>query len=232
MLPSNTDQQTILFLAANPKDKGRQRLDQELRDIAEGLQRAQKRDQFTLEQRLAVRPRDIRRAILDVDPQIIHFSGHGEEKAGLVFEDDMGNAKQVDGAALAGLFELFAAQITCVVLNGCYSEVQAEAIAQHIPYVIGMNQAIVPEAAIAFAVGFYDALGAGRPIEFAYNLGCNAIRIEGIAEHLTPVLLKQSTDGKAKVQPKPDTFSSVSHSIPRIDMFTNIKAGGDIGLTH
>lgn len=195
--------QVILFLAANPKDTSRLRLDQELRDIGEGLQRAQKRDQFNLEQRLAVRPRDIQRAMLDVAPQIVHFSGHGTGQAGLVFEDEIGNTKLVDGTALAGLFELFADQIQCVVLNGCYSEVQAKAIAQHIPYVIGMNQAIGDKAAIAFAVGFYDALGAGRPIEFAYKLGCAAIRLEGIAENLTPVLLKQEPKGNATVQPKP-----------------------------
>jgi hypothetical protein len=35
------------------------------------------------------------------------------------------------------------------------SQVQAEAIAQYIPYVIGMNQAIGDKAAIEFAVGFY-----------------------------------------------------------------------------
>lgn len=207
MPSSSTDPQTILFLVANPKDTGRLRLDQELRDIAEGLQRAQKREQFNLEQRLAVRPHDIQRAMLDISPQIIHFSGHGAGEQGLIFEDETGNAKLVDGAALAGLFELFADQIQCVVLNGCYSDVQAKAIAEHIPYVIGMNQAIGDKAAIAFAVGFYDALGAGRPIEFAYKLGCNAIRMEGIAENLTPVLLKQSTTGDAIVQPQPDVPS-------------------------
>jgi len=214
MPSSSADAQTILFLAANPKDTGRLRLDQELRDIAEGLQRAQKRDQFKLEQRSAVRPRDIQRAMLDVGPQLIHFSGHGTGEPGLIFEDDMGNAKLVDGAALAGLFELFADQITCVVLNGCYSEAQAQAIAEHIPYVIGMNQAIGDKAAIAFAVGFYDALGAGRPIEFAYKLGCTAIRMEGIAEHLTPVLLKQENTGDATIQPQPDVASPSPSASP------------------
>jgi hypothetical protein len=201
MNSSSTHSQTILFLAANPKDTTRLRLDQELRDIGEGLQRAQKRDQFKLEQRLAVRPRDIQRAMLDLNPEIIHFSGHGAGDKGLVFEDEIGNAKLVDGEALAGLFELFADQIRCVVLNGCYSEVQAKAIAQYIDYVIGMNQAIGDRAAMEFAVGFYDALGAGRPIEFAYKLGCAAIRMAGIPEHLTPVLLKKSSFGDTTIQP-------------------------------
>lgn len=93
MPSSHTEAQIILFLAANPKDTSRLRLDQELRDVAEGLHRAQKRDQFILEQRLAVRPRDIQRAMLDINPQIIHFSGHGAGEQGLIFEDELGNAK-------------------------------------------------------------------------------------------------------------------------------------------
>ncbi|MGB8698369.1 MAG: hypothetical protein WCD18_03045, partial [Thermosynechococcaceae cyanobacterium] len=60
----------------------------------------------------------------------------------------------------------------------------------HIPYVIGMNRAIRDEVARVFAVGFYDALGAGRDIEFAYKSGCVAIKIAGISEELTPVLVK------------------------------------------
>ena len=204
---------TILFLAANPKDTGRLRLDQELRDIGEGLRRSQQRDQFTLEQRLAVRPRDIQRAMLDVNPQIIHFSGHGAGEAGLFFEDEAGNTQRVDGAALAGLFALFADQIQCVVLNGCYSEVQAQAIAEHIPYVIGMNQRIGDKAAIAFAVGFYDALGAGRNVDFAYKLGCAAIQLEGIPGHLTPVLLN-AAEAETAVGPIPPSKNASSNPMP------------------
>jgi hypothetical protein len=183
--------QTILILAANPKGTPPLRLDQEVRDIGEGLQRAKHRDEFILEQKLAVRPRDIQRAMLDISPSIVHFSGHGTGDEGLVFEDETGSSKLVDGEALAGLFELFAEQLDCVVLNGCYSEVQAEAIAQHVNYVIGMKKAIGDKAAIEFAVGFYDALGAGRTVEFAYKLGCAAIRLAGIPEQLTPVLKKK-----------------------------------------
>ena len=44
-----------------------------------------------------------------------------------------------------------------------------------------MSQAVGDKAAIQFAVGFYDALGAGWSYEDAYELGCNAIAIEGIS---------------------------------------------------
>ncbi|OKH41823.1 hypothetical protein NIES2101_33695 [Calothrix sp. HK-06] len=183
-------EQTILILAANPKGTTPLRLDEEVREIDAGLERAKQRQQFVLKQKWAVRPRDIQRAMLDFNPTIVHFSGHGVDSEGLVFEDETGSAKLVDGEALAGLFDLFANQVECVVLNGCYSQVQAEAISQHINYVIGMKKAIGDTAAIEFAVGFYDALGAGKPVEFAYKFGCAAIRLAGIPEQLTPRLIR------------------------------------------
>lgn len=204
---SHPSAKTILLLAANPKGTSPLRLDQEVRDIHERLQRSQYRNTFRLEQRWAVRPRDVQLAILEVNPQIIHFSGHGFGETGLAFEDESGRVKLVEAAALAGLFELFADQIECVILNACYSEVQADAIAQYIPCVIGMNQDIGDRAALEFAVGFYDALGAGRSVEFAYKLGCSAIRMAGIAEHLTPVL-KQNA---GVTLPPPTSQTSPKH---------------------
>jgi hypothetical protein len=180
---------TILILAANPADSARLRLDEEIREIENGLGRAKHREQFTLEAKWAVRPRDVQRAMLDYEPNIIHFCGHGGGNEGIAFEDDQGNTRLVQTEALAGLFELFADKIQCVVLNACYSEVQAKAIARHVPYVVGMNKAIGDKAAVEFAVAFYDAIGAGKSIEFAYKLGRNAIQMAGIPEHLTPVLI-------------------------------------------
>jgi WD40 repeat protein len=169
---------TILILASNPKGTSVLDLDREIRDVREGLRRSQNRDEFHIEVRGAVRPIDLRRALLEVEPQIIHFCGHGTGDEGLVLEGDDGKEHLVSGETLSRLFKLFADKVECVLLNACYSEAQATAIVQHINYVIGMNREILDEAAIAFAVGFYDGIGAGKSIEMAYELGCNAIEME------------------------------------------------------
>ena len=206
----------ILILSANPKGTTPLRLGEEIREIKEGLQRAKRREQFDIESAEAVRYRDIRRAILDYEPEILHFSGHGigspaqeiehdssdrklslvpeytTESGGLVFEDETGHEKLVNAEALAELFELFSDKLECVVLNACYSEVQGRAIARNIDYVVGMNQAIGDKAAIEFAVGFYDAIGAEKSYEFAYRLGRSAINLAGIPEALTPQFLSKS----------------------------------------
>ncbi|MCC5668906.1 CHAT domain-containing protein [Nostoc sp. CHAB 5784] len=178
---------SILLLAANPKGTVSLRLQEEEREIKERLRLAGY-GKVPINSTGATRTRDIQQAMLDFKPQIVHFTGHGTGKDGLAFEDGMGQLKLVDSEALANLFKLFSKRVECVVLNACYSQFQAEAIAQHIDYVIGMSQEIGDRAAIEFAVGFYTALGAGETIEFAYELGCNAIQLEGIPEHLTPVL--------------------------------------------
>lgn len=183
---------TILFLASEPSDAARLRVGQELRNIQERLQLARMREQYSLVERMAVRPHDITQAILDLEPQIIHFSGHGTSKGELCFEDMGGNLKTVSSEALSSLFELLSKQVSCVVLNCCYSTVQAKAIVKHINYVIGMKKEIGDEAAIVFATGFYKGLGAGRSIEDAFNFGIVELKLLGIYEHLTPVLLQKN----------------------------------------
>ncbi len=86
--PQSSSGKTILVLASSPTNEARLRLDKEVREIDEGLRRAQHQDKFTLQQRWAVRPDDLRRALLDFNPQIVHFCGHGSGDDGLVLEND------------------------------------------------------------------------------------------------------------------------------------------------
>lgn len=188
----------ILILSANPIDTSSLRLDEEVREIQAGLERAKKREQFKIISKWALRPEDLQRALLDYEPEIVHFSGHGNGDRGLVLENNSGKVQLVNAKSLAGLFKLFKNKIECVVLNSCYSEVQAEAIFKHISCVVGMKEEIGDKAAIKFAVGFYDALGAGRTYNDAFEFGCNSIDLAGIPEYSTPVL-KLSGNIKADI---------------------------------
>ncbi|MEM9446453.1 MAG: CHAT domain-containing protein [Verrucomicrobiota bacterium] len=185
----------ILILAANPKDAERLRLDKEVREIGEGLRRANQREDFELISTWAVRTNDLRRALLDYQPHVVHFSGYGAGESGIALENNLGHTQLVTANALSRLFSLFREQVECVLLNACYSHIQASAIHNCIDIVIGMNQAIGDDAAIQFAIGFYDALGAGRQYRDAYEFGCNAIDLDGIPESFTPVLYHNLNDG-------------------------------------
>lgn len=188
---STTTRISILFVTSDPSDQSRLRLGEEAREIQEKIRLSKSRDRFEFHIVTSARPEDITQALLDIEPQLVHFSGHGTSKGDLCFEGQTGESLPVCPDALASLFKQFSSSIKCVLLNACYSETQAEAISQYIDYVIGMNKAIGDKAAIAFSVGFYQALGAGRSTEDAFTFGCIQIRLLGIPEHLTPILIKR-----------------------------------------
>lgn len=183
----------ILILAANPSDTDRLRLDKEVREIKEGLRRAKHREQFDISSEWAINFEDLRRALLDHKPQIVHFIGHGDED-GLMLEGELELAVPISSEVLSGLFELCSKHIECVILNACYSALQAVAINKYINYVIGMPGKINDNAAIKFSMGFYDALGADKNVEEAFKFGCNAINqiLPDLPEHLIPVLKKRT----------------------------------------
>jgi hypothetical protein len=192
----NQEPQKILVLAAIPNGL---RLDKEIREIEEAIKRGVKRDSFEIKIRTAVRTQDIRRAIAEEQPSIVHFCGHGLEDGSLLLEDEIGNHKPVLPKGLVSLFRLHAGRVKCVLLNACYSSGAAEAISQHISYVIGMNQPIQDRAAIVFAQGFYDGLGYDNVnnqavIQRAYDEGRVAIELENLdKQNFIPVLWENGT---------------------------------------
>ncbi len=160
----------ILFLAATPEDQVQLNLGKEFRKIKTQLSAAKHRNKFKVENEMAVRISDITQAMQDHKPQIVHFSGHGSGKQGLVVEDDAGNTVFFPTKGINRLFRLFKKDVKCVVLNACFASEQAEVISQHGIYVVGMNDAIGDKAATDFATGFYQSLGAGNDYEFAFDI--------------------------------------------------------------
>jgi hypothetical protein len=189
----------ILFLAANPADRDRLRLDAEMRDIDLALRQTAFRDRFDIKMHGAVRAADLQGYLLQHKPDIVHFSGHGDPSSEIVLENSSGKSHPVSVRALSKLFSALKDNIRCVVLNACYSEQQAKAIAEHIDCVIGMSKAIGDKAAIRFAVAFYQALGYGKSVQTAFDLGCAQIDLENLGEQDTPKLLALNKDPETVV---------------------------------
>lgn len=170
---------TVLFWAANPVDTEPLRLDEEVRMIDERLRASEHRDRFDLRSQWAVRYSDLSDGLLRYRPRVVHFSGHGNPEGTLMFEGADGCGQPVGVTALADLFRIAGDDVRCVVFNACYSGEQADAVAEHVDCVVGTTRAIEDRAALSFAAGFYRALGYGRSIQSAFNLGRNEIDLAG-----------------------------------------------------
>lgn len=181
----------ILFLSANPEGVPEINLGKEVMKVEESLQLGECRDQLLLLPHFAVTVEDLREAILRHRPHILHFSGHGSLEKGIALRDEKGNLKLVHQNALANLFTVIRDNVRVVVLNACYTALQADEIVKVIDCTVGMQKAIRDRSAIVFSAAFYLGLAYGRSVQEAFGLGVNALMLEGIPEENIPLLLSK-----------------------------------------
>lgn len=182
----------ILFLSANPNDVTEIRLGEEVREVEDSIQLGECRDQLLLLPHFAVRVPDLRDTLLRHRPHVLHFSGHGSATQGIALKDKNGNLKLVHVDALASLLGVIKDNVRVVVLNACFSSLQADEISKVIDFTIGMNNTIRDHSAIVFSSAFYQGLAYGRSVQEAFALGVSALMLEGIPEATTPVLLSKA----------------------------------------
>jgi CHAT domain len=229
----------ILLFEANPF--GDLKLDEEIRAIDRGLQSTRFRDAITLLQSPAARAADLISKLSRHQPQVVHFSGHGVgaasaeagsrnlgagggEEGQIVFVGDDGAPQMVSQEALSDLFAIRRGKIRLVVLNACFTRSHAEAICVAIDCVIGTNRAIGDKAARVFSERFYQSLGDGGSVQQAFNDARVELKLQGIHEADTPVLMTRrgidpsqvvliGPEPDPLVEPKPETFATQVRSV-------------------
>ena len=132
---------SILFIASNPDiefidDDGntvqqqKLKLEKEAREIHESIQKSLKRDSISFETRWATRVTDLLQFINEVNPTILHFSGHGTSDGKLVFQDNNDKPKLLSMDALVELINASSDNLRLVVLNNCFSSILSEKIVE------------------------------------------------------------------------------------------------------
>jgi hypothetical protein len=198
----------ILFLASNPPAAAPRRdlaacavdsdlpcgalaLDEEAHAIEQALNGSEGAASFELVTKWAVRCSEVQEHLLRHRPHVVHLSGHGLDRGGVVLRDERGGPRAVSGQALEGLFKVLRDDVKVVLLNACWSAAQATAVGRVVGCAIGMRQPISDPAAVAFSEAFYTALGFGRTIREAFELGKNALDLRGLGEADVPQLFER-----------------------------------------
>lgn len=210
------DKIKVLFLAADPfRDGARLALDEEARAIDQAIQRGRARDGVELVPHFATRVGDLQHALLRHEPQVVHFSGHGETPGVIYLGDEHGRPKAVGKEALGKLFGVLAGSVRVVVLNGCDTLPTVEAIGEAVDFVIGMNRPISDESAIDFSEAFYGALAMGRSVLTAFELGKIRLQLDGSDEADVPVLrVRPGADPEARLVTLPPAAAPAPVSPP------------------
>ena len=201
----------ILFLSANPSTTDALELIKECNIINQKLRAAAEKGDFKLEQRHDISIQWLIEELLNYNPQILHFSGHGSSTSSLIFKNEnTGQIEEVPPSGLSNMFRILGNKIYLVFLNACYSEKQARAIAKHVNCVIGMSKAVSDKAAIEFASTFYSSLGFGKSVKEAFDLGIVQLELLAIPESETPQLIvKEGMDPSKIFIPKNGQISVI-----------------------
>jgi len=188
----------VLFFATNPRDTDRLRLDEEVRSIQEMIRKSEHRDSIIFESRWAVRPLDILQAINELNPDVVHFSGHGAFTGDLILENADGTAKMVTKKAITQTIMTSSDKIHLLFFNACFSFEQAEFVTEYVDAAIGMTTSIGDKAAVAFAAQFYSSLGFGFSVQKAFEQAKGVLMLESPDEQDTPALyLKDGIDANS-----------------------------------
>ena len=166
----------VLFFSANALPDQQLALDREYRAIDEALQHSGHRNAFEIISRPAARAQDLQQALLEHEPDILHFSCHGTVDAELLLQAASGAPAAVPPASVSAVLRALGGDVSLVVFNACWSQELAEAVRHHTGLAIGMRQPIDDGEAICFASAFYNALGHGRPVRTAFDCGVAAIK--------------------------------------------------------
>lgn len=181
---------TVLYLTANPDPGNPLRVDAEIRKVQEEIRGSKFRENVTIEYRPAADLQSLINGLNDHSPQIVHFSGHGNE------DDILADAGKVDKPSSKPLsFELLARALAAtdsppkiVVLNSCKSSSAKKALLPEAEILITMKTSISDLAASVFAMRFYAAIAAGQSVKAAFEQGKLAVEAASINEADTPEL--------------------------------------------
>ncbi len=162
----------VLFLSSNPSEfgqTGQLELGNEFRKIKDVIQLSKNRDLVELDGEPAVTIGTIISAMHDKQPDIVHFSGHGDNSIFVVNDQDGYSNLSQNG--LVRLFRQYGKKLKCLVLNACYTNAIAKKISELGIYVVGMNQKVKDLASITFSKGFYQGLTHDKGIPHAFETG-------------------------------------------------------------
>lgn len=186
----------ILYLTANPNGQERLRVDAEVRMVQNAIRGSIYRDNISLRQHHAADLDSLITGLNDYRPQIIHFSGHGNQDELLTDTGGLGGSNEsvLRYDLLAKALSATDSPPSLIVLNSCDSAAAETHLVKKGTAVIGMGDSVSDLAAANFAQKFYAGIASGQSVKSAFEQGRVAVEETSISESNTPKLFTSADD--------------------------------------
>jgi hypothetical protein len=157
------DQIRMVVITANAKDDFPLRLTDEVNVIIKAVQVSNPQCKLRFAEphtRLSAQLMDLMEALVEAQPHIIHFAGHGSEEGHLRLMGVDGSAEELRPSELIDFLKTMRQRspLKGIVFNLCHSENLLEQAAAHFDFVIGWQGELPDNKGIKFAEFLYRAL--------------------------------------------------------------------------
>lgn len=148
---------------------GKLALGEEIRAVQKKVRTAKHGEALELHVHWEVRVTELLDMISEVQPDVLHFSGHGGPDGISLVGEDGHSPHRIRGDALAALLNATGSHIRLVVLSADQSLSLAEAVTTEPRCVIGIRRHITDRGARTFNATFYGALASGYSVKTAFD---------------------------------------------------------------
>lgn len=188
LLAPHTSGHRILYAAAAPASKQQVRFDLEF----DAIDAATRRTPVQLcKPVLHATVGQLEEALTTQRPAVLHFAGHGSERALVLLNRD-GELTRLGAEGLQALLAGRPATLRLVVLAACHTAAIAGELAGHVDHAIGMRGVLTEREAIRFAAELYEGLADGRPVEVAFQRARHEL---GLRSDLPVLVSAEPCDG-------------------------------------
>jgi hypothetical protein len=219
----------VLVLTANPLDTSRLALGVEASEIKKAMSGAGRADLRVVVE-AAARVEDISDLLARYQPTILHFSGHGTVDGALQFENDTGTVANLSVDVFGRILQQQPSKPRCILLNACYTAVNASLLVSSTDFVVGMDRQIGDSDARAFTAGFYRALSVNQDdIPRAFRLGCDGIDVRQLPDALVPRLRSKDQEiARLPIPPAPSEAEGTKRSWINTRTFNLLTPDDDV----
>jgi hypothetical protein len=202
----------MLMIIADPSDQTRLDADEWETMILSALSAPIEKEQITTQTVKQATFKEITKALLVQQPDIIQFVGHGIYQDGkgylALVDDNTGKSWIVDDERFAGIFRGHDDNLGLLSLATCESAksdspqgflgIAPKIVRKGVPAVVAMQYPVLISSAKIFLENFYTAVAARKPVDWAVQHGRNSVGITlgyDNREFATPVLYMRAEDG-------------------------------------
>ncbi|UBS32379.1 CHAT domain-containing protein [Altererythrobacter sp. N1] len=190
----------IALLVTNPDINAPLQTAIEARDIQKAIENSPNSSSFAVKVVLAPTFDDLIDSLNRLNPQILHFSGHGGGKSIILDNDRAGQdgGEVLDYGMASRLLQATDAKISLIVLAACDTATGVEQLLSERRAIIAMSDSIDDEAACAFSARFYKSIADGVTVEKALIQAKLYLEQKGYRDSDLPTLFAKDDHAKAR----------------------------------